>query len=282
MTAKRTQTAPGFHHAVVSCAIATVIGCAPKLAATNPDVAWTTADAAEGRQLFLAVCAACHGERGDGNSMAANVLFPRPRDLTAGEYRFRSTASGLIPLRSDILRTIARGLPGTAMPSWQEQLTWRQMMSIVLYLEELSPRFHDEDYAPEEDDILVRWDQIEAPPRSPELIARGREVYTQMKCADCHGDQGQGNGPSAATLEDADGRRSDVFDFSYGIYKGGHAPADVYRTFMTGLDGTPMPSFADALPEKQDRWALVYYCLSLTKKRGAWFYLTERPTWEEH
>jgi hypothetical protein len=37
----------------------------------------------------------------------------------------------------------------------------------------------------------------------------------------------------------------------------------VYRTFMTGLDGTPMPSYQDALPEEQSRWDLVSYCFEL-------------------
>jgi hypothetical protein len=39
-------------------------------------------------------------------------------------------------------------------------------------------------------------------------------------------------------------------------------PKGIYLTFTTGLDGTPMPSFADFLPEEQ-RWQLVWYVMSL-------------------
>jgi DMSO reductase family type II enzyme heme b subunit len=45
--------------------------------------------------------------------------------------------------------------------------------------------------------------------------------------------------------------------------KGGASPEDIYRTFMTGLDGTPMPSFIDDLVEEQ-RWQLVHYIQSLS------------------
>jgi hypothetical protein len=37
------------------------------------------------------------------------------------------------------------------------------------------------------------------------------------------------------------------FDFTTGNFKFGNSPADVYRTFNTGLTGTPMPSFSDTI-----------------------------------
>ena len=37
------------------------------------------------------------------------------------------------------------------------------------------------------------------------------------------------------------------FDFTSGAFKFGDSPADVYRTFNTGLTGTPMPSFFDTI-----------------------------------
>ena len=43
---------------------------------------------------------------------------------------------------------------------------------------------------------------------------------------------------------------------------GDSSPKGVYQTFTTGLDGTPMPSFADFLDEDQ-RWQLVWYVTSL-------------------
>jgi hypothetical protein len=33
---------------------------------------------------------------------------------------------------------------------------------------------------------------------------------------------------------------------------------------MTGLNGTPMPSYGDVVAEEDDLWALSYYILSLS------------------
>ena len=63
-------------------------------------------------------------------------------------------------------------------------------------------------------------------------------------------------------------------NFTKGKLKGGGAPEDVYRTFMTGLNGTAMPSFYDIFAEPDgeslfegDAWHLVSYVLSLRKER---------------
>jgi cytochrome c oxidase cbb3-type subunit 2 len=39
--------------------------------------------------------------------------------------------------------------------------------------------------------------------------------------------------------------------------------ADVYRALTTGLDGTPMPSFADSMTD-EERWAIAYHVLALS------------------
>jgi cytochrome c oxidase cbb3-type subunit 2 len=271
----------------IGCAIASLLavwlvlscGRAPRVEYQRLD--WGSADVTAGRKLFRALCSGCHGDDGRAKTAVAEVYAPLPRNLTKASYRFRTTASGTLPLRRDILRTVAEGLPGTAMPSWKEQLDQRQLMSIVLYLETLSPRFRDPDLKPESDDILIHPEKLKAPPLTAALLARGRRVYKELKCWDCHGQRGRGDGPSAKTAKNVDGTKSDVFDFTTGNFKGGSRPVDVYRTFMTGLDGTPMPSYADSLPTEPDRWALVYYVLSLRRERGLWFYLRNRPTWRE-
>jgi len=213
-------------------------------------------DAKAGKALYTAKCAVCHGERGDGRGKAAYLLFPRPRDFSTGVYKFRTTPSGSLPRDEDIFRTISRGVAGTAMPSWEGELSEQERWDLVAYLKTLSERFAQE--AVEEPLAIPP-----APARTADDIARGKEVYARMKCADCHGETGKGDGPSAKTLKDDDGNRILPYDFTRGgRMKGGSLPADVYRTFSTGLDGTPMPSYLDVLPE-EDRWRLVYYVLSL-------------------
>lgn len=265
--------------ALAALALAAV-SCRTTAVVPSTKLAWSTASVDEGARIFRAACAGCHGEDGRARTPAAEAMFPRPRDLVAGEIHFRSTTDDLLPLRRDLVRTLARGLPGTQMPAWGRQLSERELMSVVLFLETLSPRFHEDD-PPEPDDVLVDLRTLKAPAPTQRLLARGRQVFDDMKCWECHGRGGRGDGPSAPTLHNRDGSRADVFDFTYGRYKGGTTPEAVYRTFMTGLDGTPMPSYADTLTNEDDRWALVYYCLSLSRLRGAWFYLSERPTWED-
>ena len=240
---------------------------------------WADASQADGKRLFRTLCSGCHGVDGEGDGAAAKTMFPPPRDLTAGVYKFRSTASGTLPTREDMLRTVTAGLPGTEMPSWGPQMKDEQLRSLVLYLERLSPRFSTEPRRPE--DVLVDLEDLIAPEASPERLERGRMVYERMKCAACHGEGGRGDGEAADQYGRKKGSDTEVFDFTLGVYKGGVTAEALYRTFVTGLDGSPMPSYVDSLPDVEDRWALALYCLSLTRKRGLPFYLSERPTWYE-
>ena len=53
------------------------------------------------------------------------------------------------------------------------------------------------------------------------------------------------------------------FNFSTGShFKCGATNEDLYRIFMTGVDGTPMPSFADLL-QPNDAWSLVHFLRTL-------------------
>ena len=78
---------------------------------------------------------------------------------------------------------------------------------------------------------------------------------------------GEANGPSAATLQDDLGRPIAPFNFTEGSPKCGSSDSDLYRIFMTGLDGTPMPSFADNI-KPDEAWDLVFYLKSLEPKKS--------------
>ncbi len=240
---------------------------------------WEDASAGHGKHLYRTLCAGCHGVEGAGDGVAAPTMFPPPRDLTAGVYKFRTTPSGTLPTREDLLRTVRDGLPGTEMPSWGPQLNDEQLRSLVLFVQRLSPRFKAEPAGPE--DVIVDMDALVVPEATPDLLARGEQVYADMKCAACHGELGRGDGEAADQYGRKAGSDTEVFDFTWGVYRGGTSPQSLYRTFVTGLDGTPMPSYADSLPDDEDRWALALYVLSLTRKRGLPFFLAERPTWYE-
>jgi cytochrome c oxidase cbb3-type subunit 2 len=141
------------------------------------------------------------------------------------------------------------------MPTWHE-VGEKERLAVVAYLKTLSRRWHED--TPEPPLVIPP-----APRATPELLAHGRALYVQAKCAECHGETGRGDGPAAPTLKDDFDRPIRPADFTRGQLKGGAAVADVYRTMTTGLDGTPMPSYADTMSEAE-RWAVSYYVLSLS------------------
>lgn len=213
------------------------------------------ADAPDGKQLYSNWCAPCHGAAGDGKGKLSYLLFPKPRDFTKGVFKFRSAPMPSVPTDEDLLRVVTAGIPGTAMPSWSF-LPEEERRALVRHLKTFSPEFGKPPAPPA---------QIPAGPApTPEDVARGKELYVQMRCPSCHGESGRGDGPSAATLKDDYGDPIWPYDFTgTGGFRGGGTPQDLYRTMVTGLAGTPMPSFADAMPDQNDRWALVAFIRSL-------------------
>ena len=215
-----------------------------------------------GGKVYRDNCVACHGEKGDGKGPQADRLKTKPRDFTGGVYKFRSTPSGSLPLDNDLVRTITRGVRGTAMLA-QLQLSKEETEAVVQYLKSFSSRFQNEKAFP----------AIVIPPKPPvtsSLISSGKSEYQEAGCDQCHGIAGKGDGPSTKDLRDDWGKPIPPADLTLKPFKSGPEPEDVYRTISTGLNGTPMPSYADALAPKE-RWALVAYILSIAtreKPRG--------------
>ena len=88
-----------------------------KIVKTQPKDGDSTASANMGKKLYAQHCAACHGQNGDGQGVAAAYLFPKPRDFRAGRFRLVSTTNG-IPTLEDIEAVLQRGMPGSSMPPW--------------------------------------------------------------------------------------------------------------------------------------------------------------------
>ncbi|HET9490050.1 MAG TPA: cbb3-type cytochrome c oxidase subunit II [Methylomirabilota bacterium] len=211
---------------------------------------------ARGREIYERRCVGCHGLKGDGNGPVATFLNPRPRNFTLGSFKFRTTPSGSLPTDGDLFRTVTQGVRFTAMPTWHE-ISEKDRMAVLTFIKTFSDRWKEEKPEPA---MLIG----EPPPATPELLARGKEWYVKAKCFQCHGDTGKGDGPSADELEDDLGFKILPADFTKGQFKGGADVRDIFRTMSTGLDGTPMPSFADAIPSEEDRWAISYYVLSFS------------------
>ena len=215
-----------------------------------------------GRDIFEIKCSGCHGLFGNGRltadtqsstnfNEAYHFLDPQPRDFTRGAYKSRTTPSGELPRDEDLFRTITRGIgKGRIMPAWGNaatghMLTAQDRWDLVDYVKTLSPRFKAEKISASIDIPTPPYATARDAPA--ELIREGRLVYRILQCWSCHGNSGQGDGPSSATLVDDWEVPIRPFDFTAGTLRFGDTPADVYRTFNTGLNGTPMPSFFDTI-----------------------------------
>ncbi len=211
----------------------------------------------EGKKTYGNYCAPCHGDEGKGDGSLARSLLPKPRDFTRGAYKFRTTPSGSLPTDQDIFKTISYGVPNSTMIPW-DILTEQQRASVIPLLKSFSEAF-----AVRKPDAAVA---IGLETRSSEkTLAEGKKIYEEkLECWKCHGVEGRGDGPSASEQEDDFGFPIKPFDFTTGKFKGGNSSTDVYLRFTTGLNGTPMPSFAKELTDEQ-RWSLTHYVLSLIK-----------------
>jgi mono/diheme cytochrome c family protein len=211
-----------------------------------------------GKQLYRRFCIGCHGPNGDGKGENAPYLADGilPRDFTLGLFKCRSTISGSLPLDSDLFDTVGRGLVTTGMPSWGP-LTDQDRADLVAFIKTFSPRFEEE--KPDKP-IPIPAESAD----TPESQRRGEELYQKtLKCFECHGKSGRGDGPSAPTLRDNKGNAIPPYDFTTGSrFKCGATNTDLYRIFMTGLDGTPMPAWSDWVSPDQG-WDLVHYLRTL-------------------
>ncbi len=211
------------------------------------------ADPVAGQAAYTQSCARCHGISGKGDGVDAKRFYPRPRDLTMGVYKFRSTASGTPPTDEDLFRTITYGLPGSNMPDWQ-QLDEATRWHLVDDLKSLSTVFEQTPPAP----VTLGPD-----PGPTHDLAKGKTVYAQLGCAACHGLSGRANGTSAAGLVDDWGRPIRPANLALGWnYRGGQTPRDIAMRLTAGIDGAGMPSYAEAI-SPEDAWHLAYYVASL-------------------
>lgn len=331
----------------------------------NPSVGWGEAsgleearqsDLLKGKMIYSASCTLCHGSRGEGDGPAAVFIgpysHPRPNDFTRGVFKFRSTESGELPKLSDLMRTIAYGVPGY-MPSFKH-LGEDGLRQVALYVasefieDELPSESAREPFeeagltpgnsVPETSrpipsgtengrlelykgitsllnniatnsvttvsqnenpeptlslykeiitvlnnmvevskrntpvrDVEITADQNAQPEpiniysRKNESISRGKKVFHEMQCVACHGIDGRG---AKTNMKDERGLPVMAANLTKPeSFGNGNTPEDIYRTIMTGLNGTPMPSFSDLFEGEEERaWDLVAYIGSLADK----------------
>ena len=80
-----------------------------------------------GRDIFYKYCKACHGDKGDGKTFAANVLNPPRKNFTTERSKKELTEQRMI-------RSITKGRKSTAMMPWQSRLTSEEIRAVARYI----------------------------------------------------------------------------------------------------------------------------------------------------
>ncbi len=196
-----------------------------------------------GARIFRRSCAACHGVDGRGDGPGAADLTPVPRDLTTAGYRFRTTPSGEMPLPGDLERTIRQGLPGSSMPGFRDLFSQDELDDLIAYVYSLRPGFDPSTDLPE----AMTFAPITPVADADQDAGNGEALYRLVGCWRCHGLAGDGRGPAAKTLTDEEERPLPSTDFRHDPFKGERTVEAVVGALRTGLNGTPMPSYDEAM-----------------------------------
>ncbi len=244
--------------------------------------------ARHGARRYQQLCLHCHGTEGRGDGPAAAFLSRAVPDFGRGIFKYKSTRPGSAPLRSDLLRTVRTGLPGSPMPAFSGHPS-EDVEAVVDYLIVLATRAESERAliplfrlganVPADavvnalDSVAERWRDAERHvslaslpslerPAADRSIERGRALFTEKGCVVCHG--ADGSGRDAAPLFDAAGHRIVLPDFTVGRTRSGMNASSLLRTITNGIEGSPMVSFATALGD-EDMADLVRYLLNLDR-----------------
>jgi mono/diheme cytochrome c family protein len=90
-----------------------------------------SASIARGRELYEQNCATCHGLSGRGDGPLAASLRPRPADFRA------HMAAGHTD--GELFTWLSKGVPGTAMPSFESQLSETDRWHLINYIRGFAP-----------------------------------------------------------------------------------------------------------------------------------------------
>ncbi len=233
---------------------------AASLALAAPHAAYgQQGDANAGKAVYELKCLLCHGEKGDGEGAAAELVLPKPRDFTSGLYKIRTTVNRT-PTDRDIFRIVTEGMPGTSMPGWAV-LPEKDRWNVVAYIKTFAG-----------DKLKEAPKKLELPKdvaSSADSLKRGKEMYEAIECHKCHGTEGRADGPSREELKDEWGHPVAPANLAQRwTFRGGASRTDIATRIANGVLGTPMPAFLDAVEKPDDIWHLTNYIQSLGPEKA--------------
>ncbi len=248
----------------------------------------------DGPGLYEFRCAVCHGEKGMGDGVAADRMYPKPRDFSLALFKYKTSPGTELPRDEDLFQTIKFGLPGTAMPGWGALLSDDQIRSLIPVIkgfditaawapEDAEDEAFDDDgyYTGSDFRTITDIEPVDGRiPYSEASVAKGREAFLKS-CKECHGPAARGNIVSGKKLEDDWGNRIWPRDLTkpwtwrateartQGEQARDATIEAIYRRLSIGIPGTPMPAHR-AVEEGnkdpvglEDRWHIANYVYSV-------------------
>ncbi len=99
-------------------------------------------------------------------------------------------------------------------------------------------------------------------PDSPQTIEKGKALYAgKGTCINCHGAEGDGNGPLAAQLNPA------PRNFQHHGFWRHRTEGEIFWVIKHGSPGTSMVGFAEQLTD-EDIWAIIQYERTFRRHHG--------------
>jgi high-affinity iron transporter len=179
---------------------AALLGSAAKL-----ELPRRPANLAEGRAIYTASCASCHGAGGLGDGPAGGTLTPRPAAI-GSVAQMRGVTPALM------YRILSVGIAGTPMSGYAGSLTAEQRWNVVAYVNSLRT--------------------------TRSQLLEGEGLYTQ-RCASCHGVAGAGDGTLARSLTKLP---PEIGTMAWQVE---HSDEEIAAVVKQGIAGSAMPPSGD-------------------------------------
>jgi mono/diheme cytochrome c family protein len=96
-------------------------------------------------------------------------------------------------------------------------------------------------------------------PSTPDSISTGEDLYQEIGCNGCHGDDGTGDGPAAAGLEPS------PRNFTNPKWQEARTDGELRYTIFHGSEGTAMIGNEAMFDDPNDVWNVINYIRSLKK-----------------
>jgi len=215
---------------------------------------------------------------GDGNGPSSKGMYPPPRNLTLGIYKFANVVGGELPHDEDFYRIINHGLNGSAMLPWD--LKGKRLEAVVHYIKTFAPQVWEGG-----DKTLGTKFEVPKDPFGDTYkhiaIEKGKKVYhITAACTQCHrgyeskADISSFNQEINKVALKAEEFAPDLYqvkpqegefnykvvppDFTYHPLRSITDVESIVVRLMYGVNGSGMPGWKDVVTD-EELWALAYY-----------------------